>query len=107
MNRATRAARSFTLGECSKSMSMHSGILLLCHIPRDVGDSLRATPLFQRVLTGGVALQCARKHAVQDRSNPEHVKDEIELPMRDLRAACPVALPSDVRGPRVVPAHTQ
>src|SRR4029450_969557 len=98
MNRATRVARSFTLGEFSKSMSMHSGILLLRHIPRDVGDSLRATSLFQRVLTGGVALQCAGKHAVQDRSDPEHVEDEIELPMRDLRAACPAAIRGDVLG---------
>src|SRR6266699_3892621 len=98
IKRVSRATRSFTLGECSKSMSMHSGSLLLRHIPGDVGDALRAASLLEGVLARGVAEQRAGEHAVQDRGDPEHVEDEVELPIRNFPAAGAPAIRGDVFG---------
>src|SRR5512143_2084953 len=87
MKRATRAARSFTFGEYAKSMSSLPSILRLRHLPRDAGDELRAAALLEGVGRCRVALQRAREHAVEDGGDPEHVEDQVVLPIRDAGAA--------------------
>src|SRR5882672_8173690 len=95
MKRVSRVSKSRTLPEYAKS----TGDLLvdsLRHAPRDMGDRRGPPARFDSVVAGGVALQGAREHAVQDRGNAEHVEDEIEIPVGDFSAPGATAIGGDV-----------
>src|SRR6266542_5571421 len=98
MKRVTRAARSFTLAECSKSMSSLLVVHLLRHVPRDTRHQACPATLLEGVRAGRVALQRTRMHAMQDRGDAEHIEDQVELPVRDALAAGAPAIRCDVRG---------
>ena len=80
--------RSFTFAECAKSMSIAPLDASRCAMSHATSATiLRAAALLERVRRRRVALQRAREHAVQDRRDAEHVEDQVELPVRDARAA--------------------
>ena len=59
----------------------------LRHRPRPRRRQRARLPVSTASLARGVALQRAREHAMQDRRDPEHVEDQVELPIRDAVAA--------------------
>jgi hypothetical protein len=68
----------------------------LRHVPRHVGDQTGAATLLDGIAACGIALQCAREHAVQDGRNAKHVEDQVILPVRDAGAAGAPAIRGNV-----------
>ena len=54
----------------------------LRHRPGDVGDEAGAASGFDGIRARGIALQRSGQHAVQDRGDPEHVENEVDVPVR-------------------------